>query len=1183
MGFVADKLLKVFESIVLWIFESFIEPFLKIPTLKNLVFGKAGEESLVWGTFSSSELTDGLGPLYFTMTVLAGFFFIGFIVLYGMRIAGAPLNPSKRLEVIEFLKDLVLVGIVIMNLPTIYDLIFSVNMAIVNLFSSAYDSQSMGAMEGIGTSFIEDDPLGILGIIFIQLILLGLMLWANFYYMMRKLTLIILMALGPLMIIFWLHPQFKPMTGAWLKEMIGSVFVQSIHALVFWTIAIVSTSQEGIVAPVILYLVFIPISESIRRLLMMGGDMQGGLSKAGSMMGMAGLAGMYGAAKGALNGKGVAGTLRGAYEGTKDSPLGGKGEGEGLKNTMGGSAGGDDGTTTRADKMLRAGDIVGRMGKATLGMAGAVAGSGLGPVGAMAGATGGFAIGGVVGGVAGRLGTGAVHGIADRFGKGMDGVNALKDGQSRGFDEDLANESADRETASWADSNKADTMNSLRERFPDASDSELDSKFDNIKANKRAGFYDEAQGNIRSAREYGSDKASGDNMVNTSSTAMADQWEANNKDAFLADYDKTNPQTASETSGQFNQRRQQALDNKKGEMKDSFAKVGNEYVAKQAADGSEPISKEDFSNYMSGAGADIVANDSGTKALTAKRAATMATQWEIENGESFLSDYDTKNPILPGETQDEFGARRQSSLSAKKSQMQEMYSGSIDSNNAKSIASANSGAISHVQGEQVSDGKGKPNTQFLASSLANTKTVQMGDDFVAQQVDQGVSKEAARQDWNANHKESAHTGNLATYNDSVQQASETSFGKGASNKGFTRTLGAFVGGATGATALATTFRSAAQASAATHMAYSDDESGAVSNIMRTAGPSLNAGWQGAITSIADQSGSAVQAHANHQNAAGYGTGLLFGVGGYKTAKSAANRFSPFRQQAQSEIHSPGEVIQMAQTTTDEHGNTKVAPGAIRQVTTADSSYIEVRTKGGENKVVSRMGSGHSGLNKGDVVYQDLSAEGNQLVAAKSGGGQSSTYRVDSAGAHIPSSVSIDSAPSTLLGNPRISEAHRAKNRQEMPVYSQAVDSGGFFTNDLADNGFENVQVMIEKDKQFVTAEKSGETYRVSQVFSGDSRLGNESVSIPLEVNNGKLYANRSGNSSVAVESIIRTADNNGGHTVQENIPYFSTNSAEGLINNLDDMMDSKYTARTKHVIEQRKRVDQQRRKQGLMG
>ncbi|AUD12314.1 hypothetical protein CW734_00085 (plasmid) [Planococcus sp. MB-3u-03] len=50
-------------------------------------------------------------------------------------------------------------------------------------------------------------------------------------------------------------------------------------------------------------------------MLSVGGDVQGGLAKTGAMFGMAGLAGMAGSIKGALQDKSVMGAIQEAYKG----------------------------------------------------------------------------------------------------------------------------------------------------------------------------------------------------------------------------------------------------------------------------------------------------------------------------------------------------------------------------------------------------------------------------------------------------------------------------------------------------------------------------------------------------------------------------------------------------------------------------------------------------------------------------------------------------------------------------------------------------------------------------------------------------------------------------------------------------------------------------------------------------
>lgn len=1424
----ADKVQGIVEWLLVKLFESFIQPFADLRTLKQLIFGVTDEYRSVWGTFRPTDLTDALGPSYTLMMILAGFFLVAFIVMYGIRIAGAPLNPHKRIETIELVKDLVIVGLLLGNLPVVYDVLFQINSGIVGLFSSVYDGETSARFEEFSTKKLEpDDADGLMGKIFVQLVMIGLMLWANFYYFMRKVTLIILMALGPLMVVFWLHPQFKSLTGSWFKEFASSIFVQSIHAFVFWMVLTISTTETGFIETVIVYVIFIPISESLRRLLNFGGDMQGGLTKAGAMMGMAGLAGMYGAAKGAMNGKGVMGTLKGAYDGVKDGKTGEQSSGgDNLKGTHGAEAGGDLGTNPRAEQMLRAGDIVGRMGKATIGMAGAVSGMALGPVGTMAGASLGFGAGGVVGGLTGRMGAAGVHGLADRMKKGKEEFDSFKNGSASEFDDELANNIADRDTASWADANKDKEMSGLRNRFPDATDDELDSKFNQMKEGKRNQFRNQAKQQLVEARNN-EGKVHAADLIQNSANGMADQWEADNKERVLSEYDKAHPQQKGESAEAFSARREKAFSNEKEKARQGFEDTGRQYATAQAMTDqwakdnkkdfnksygeSNPIQngestddfaerrqqaynkkkKQMFDGFMeSGAlhanaegmtkqweadnkdtfmGAYEAANprkegesaegyqkrrqeaysakkqeafngfmESGRQyanaeamtkqwekdhkksfmasydsalpqeehetdrdVSTRRNAAfkkkrntvrdgylsdsdslatpqAMTARWEAENKDRVLAEYDASHPQQAHETPEQHSARRQQMFNTKKASVQKGFESAgksyvsadamtkqweasnrdaflsnyeqanprgVDETpaayndrkqnayqqkvqsvsrgfnaheqkyNAQSIGSraiSIQGFNQHLQnaggafaqfvgsenaGRLVSAGQqsiaqlnaptfasnGTPNTTQLARKMAHAKADRIENEYANQQETRGVDRQEAIQDFRKNHRPQVVASSVPEYQEQITQASDRSYGRMINPGSIPHKFGvlagqsgAFVMGATGITGAIrganTLLTDSAIVASTAKVASQTMGAGYVSSLVSATKAGAGAGYRRMFDMDND---GPVEAQQNYQNKAAYVAGVLAGPKGYRGTRNLASKISPIRQQVQDDIHSAGEVLQMARTTTDDYGNVVIPQGAMRQVITAEESYIEVMTKSGERKVVSRKGAGHSGMRKNDVVYQDL-VEDNGMIVAKS----PNTYRIDSAGGRSTSSVQVMTEPSNLLGSPRVGTKHQQQVSQQIPVYSQSVDNGKFYTNDLAQQGFTNAQVVIDKNQQYVSAVKDGQTYRVSQVFSGDSRLGSEDrVQIPVRVQHDRIVPNYEAAPSVAVKSQLvmdRTI-------VDDNHLYYSSQNPETLIQGLESIMPSKHTERANRSVDRRRNLDSMRRRQGFLG
>lgn len=1102
MGLVADKINDILEAIFIWMWESLSGPFDgNVFSLKELVFGRTKDGDLVWGTFQPTDLTEAFTPLYYSVATLSGFVLVAFIVIHGMRITSSGLNPNQRNEMIKFFYDLLIIMFVLLNLTTFYDLLFQMNQGVVGLFNGSYESNLDNMKDAEMDSFG-----GVIGWLLVQLVLLGLGLWANFYYFMRKVTLILLMAMGPLMLMFYLNPKFKGMTGAWTKELIGSIFIQSIHAFVFWTVAVLSANSNGLIETVILYAIFIPISESLRGLLGMGGGMQGGLNKAGAMMGMAALSGMYGAAKGALGDQSVMGAMKGAYDGVK-----GKGKGKGSESENGeakdtsssiGASAGDLGTSSRAEKMLRAGDIMSKAGKASFGAAGAIAGMGLGPIGSMAGATLGSVSGGIVGGLTGRAGAVAVQaipGIKNQLAKGAAASEMAKNGFSPdNLDNNLASSIADRSTTSWADENKESVMNAFKEKFPDATPKEAEAHFNSVQAQKREGFLQDAKSNVASLKAKEGQFASGNSMVNASAEAMASQWGNDNQKSFNDAYDKENLQSGQGYTADYLAKRSNAFNGKKAEMKKAFTDAGNQFVSQNAVNGIEPISKDAFQEHMSGA----VAGISGV-----------------------------------GDT--------------------------------GKLVQAGNQAVAHVTGASVIGAKGKPNESFIVGQLAASKTNEMKDKFVGEQMAQGVSKNSATQNWMDNHQQTAHANNVQSFQGSLDQASQGIKFRSNPNSTISKAsdlvsqTGAFVSGATGYGSLKEVVSSASQGAVA---GYKTNSNAGFKTQMSSA---IKGGIEGGANQIVEQQGGAVEAQAKLQNIVGYTAGAMLGPKGYQIGKKASLAMTPFKSQVQEEIQSVSEVIQMARTTTDPNGNTQIAPGAVRQVITRDASYIEVQTKSGTTQTVSRKGAGHSTLKQGEVVYQDLQAVDDSLVVAQSKGGQSSTYRLDSGGGRIPSRVQVSQNPTTLLSDSVQGSVKAAPvQKNNLPIFNQKVDSGNFTVEDL--QGMSNPQVVMEKNRQFVTAQKEGVTYRVSPVYAGDTRLGSaETINIPVQVNGSQLQATKQV-SPVSVGTSSGT-------------PYYSSKSIEGLVVGVGEMMHSKHEDHANRSVEKREALDRYRRKQGLLG
>lgn len=1225
IGALADKIVSIFSTLIEAIFDFIMEPFLGISSLQDLVFGKNDDGELVWNTFTETDLVSGLGVIYHSTLALAVLMYVMFLVLYGIRFAKSGMTPQARTELIQNGLTFLFIGLGLRYLPLVYDILFSLNGTIVNFFSSSY-SEAILTLEDI-----EKDVGNAIGRILLELVLIGLAVWANFYYLMRKITLLILMGLGPIFFVMLLHPRLKVLVGNWFRELTSSIGVQSIHALTYWFLTVVSLSQTNIIGTLITFVVFIPVTVAVRNLFGLGGQMTDNLSKAGAALGLSSLMAMGGAVKGAMGNKslgeiasGAMNTMRGNYEKGKNNPNADvvKPNGD-VTDTIAGNAGSDKGSTKDAEKMLRNGEILSNIGKGTMGALGAIAGAGIGPMGSAAFAGIGYSVGGSIGGTTGRMATALGQQARDRINK----ANALL-GSSGMSEEELKNADvnavadaiAENEAATWASENKDTLTDNLRNRYPDASESEIQQLLAKETQAKKAQYKKRAGEQLKQAAAYGNDHLHADNLAENSAKQMTNAWADNNREKFNEDYASKFPQQPNESDKDFLKRQNEAFHAKTSDMERQFTKIAG-------------VSLKDSINELGHV------NKAGFAA-------------KLSQGLNKLED--VNNP------------------------------------DALAMVGANSG-----KGISLFNSNGRLDKDNTINALASSATLQDKEKFLAAKIAKGVSPAEATKDWNDNYGEGTFANHKARLSNEALGASI--------NNGIQMNTKAFEKANNGIVTVGQRLSAIGQSTMLDTFATLDNHKEALSSGANSFKNAMSQGaleGKGAINKVVgatiggfnatketyaqqgiEMHGSAIDAQAAFQNKVGYVGGVLLGSSGYVGAKKLGMKINPYKESADAEAYSATEVMQMAQTTTDPQGNTQITPGAIRQVVTADSSYLEVLTRSGDRKRVSRLAAGDSGLSSDSIVYQDLEVKGNTLVPSSIGG--AAAYHLDNGGAKIPSDVRIMQNPNTLLkqgsiqkfnvpsqvstsgisvatnetyspsevqqlalsttgengqqqivrgairqvmtgsesyvevqghdgkkyrvspkgnGNSNLSNGqvlyqdlevqngqyvplvanigdtktstyttnsaglkqttkHRisqnpndlfsnqvvqtqtisALKGKEYPAFNQFVDNGQFFTEDLTNQGFTNIKTIIENNRQFVTGEKGGISYRVSPVFAGDSRLtSNEVQEIQMNIESGGRLVPTQPLSDYSAQASVFTFDNNNNIFINNSGSYSST-------------------------------------------
>ncbi|OUM91091.1 type IV secretion system protein [Parageobacillus thermoglucosidasius] len=1086
---IVDKIMDIFEALFNTLLGWIIGPFDDLNGIGELIYGRDGDQELAYGIFTLDEIEKIYLPGMNIFVALSVTGILVGIVIAGMRVSSAGINPSNRTIIIEFFKDLIVVGLVFFNLSTLYHVIFAINYTIVNAFKAGVKEQNSydGLVDWVTGMFDSFADKGVLGGLFIALILLGLSIWANFYYVMRKFTLLMLMIMGPLMMALYLIPKTKPITTTWFKELVGNVFVQSVHAGLYWMMMLLTNNSQGLMS-VLLYATFIPVAETFRSLLGLGGELSGRMAKAGAMVGFAALGSMAGAVKGALDGKSVLGSINEAYRGFKDRKKDGLEVEKDAKSGVLNNAGTDIGSSVLGERMLKSGQIFSKAGKAVFGIAGAVVGSPMGPIGSIAGATIGSAAGSAAGGLAGRIGAATsqlglarVKGAVQGAKKGIDAFKGVMDVE-KNADEKLAQAMASEQTAKWAIANKEKTIEGWKKsnRFPDMDEKGLENMWSRRVQEVHKENLDKARNLIRNLRNAGSSFARSSDLVNPTVDKLTEDWAKNNKDAFMRKFNETNPLPANASAS---------------ERKAHFLKRDNAW--KQAVEG---------------------------KREEIKQAVSSVAQELTHGTDAFIGKSEFANAV----------GQNVSSIIGKES---------------RATAQIAAKAIKPVRGQSLYSGK-QVNAPVLASRLAIDKLNNEQRMFVEQGLENKVfdSKSDALRAWKdvapGRYQENLK-GTLASLPKHIPIAHKVS----SSNS--------FV---TGAKAVISGVAAGTLGAASGAIGLQSLKNMALDNRLGSALTSAVLGYklnQGAPLSSLGQGvkhfvdglktytpQNAVEKQARFRNAVAYTMGVIGGVSGYKKGAeitagginfqnpdgSFALKYNPFNKYVNQQIAEISDIQQMAQTVSLPNGQQKIASGAIRMVTSRDSTVIQVRDKAGQIRTVSRIGSGDSSLKQGQTIYQDLTIENGQLIPV------SGAYKLDSGGARIALNRNINVNPNRLVANRNTPPIRRVT--LDVQPYSQFVDSGQYYLKDVA-NEMTNIQMIVERDRSYLVGHKDGKKYRISPYGPGDARLEtNEVVYRKCAIENMSIKV---------IEDYLERVDETGNAVRNENYVYSSSLNPNDMI------------------------------------
>ncbi|MED2497142.1 hypothetical protein P4111_24100, partial [Bacillus thuringiensis] len=226
---------------------------------------------------------DSAQSLFWVCQCLAWALIIGAIVKLLVSRNLSAVNPMMRVNLIDGIQNLLMTGFMLALIGPLFHILAVINFKLVAIFGSASNySQSFGTANTMSS--------GLVGAILINIAFFIIMIYFNFVYIMRAITVALLYATAPLFVVsIAFGGKYKQLFGNYMKELTSNIYMQTFHALMIAFFANVTTlGQTRLIESIILLIAFVPMTQWFRQNLMglSGGGISGQIGGQALSMGM---------------------------------------------------------------------------------------------------------------------------------------------------------------------------------------------------------------------------------------------------------------------------------------------------------------------------------------------------------------------------------------------------------------------------------------------------------------------------------------------------------------------------------------------------------------------------------------------------------------------------------------------------------------------------------------------------------------------------------------------------------------------------------------------------------------------------------------------------------------------------------------------------------------------------------
>lgn len=242
-------------------------------------FGITPENELIFNhDGSGKKVINGVGPfteedwerLVWWYTLSAGFtgvlMFLSFVVTGYRTMVTTAANPSKQADVKSDLLYILMAAFITLSALFLFQILAGLNDGLVDFFYAA-SADNLGHLPD--AMAIETAYSGTLGGALTRLAFIGIRLYLNFLYIIRKFVLAAILILTPFFAFSWATGRNPQAIGVWIGELTSNVFMQAAHAIVLslYFTMFAKQAETRFWVPIVALSALIPIAEVVRNLL----------------------------------------------------------------------------------------------------------------------------------------------------------------------------------------------------------------------------------------------------------------------------------------------------------------------------------------------------------------------------------------------------------------------------------------------------------------------------------------------------------------------------------------------------------------------------------------------------------------------------------------------------------------------------------------------------------------------------------------------------------------------------------------------------------------------------------------------------------------------------------------------------------------------------------------------------